>query len=226
MARKKGADLDSRRALIDAALELIARVGFDAASVDLIVARAGLSKGTFFHFFPAKRDLLDAACERLAYEAWEAVQSTLTGPGDPRERLDRFVTAMRQYRVDHASQVVGLWTALGREENARVRDQLRLRHRELVLPSFRLLVAEGEACGQFDTGDPDVTAALVLEFAQTSADETMRLLREKGGAALPLARRRVNATLAAMERVLGVPPATLARVPEEALLPFMGGESS
>ena len=226
MARKKGADMDTRRALIDTALELISSVGFDAASVDSIVSRAGLSKGTFFHFFPAKRDLLDAVCRRLAEEGWDAVKACLTESADPRQRLDRFVTETRRFRVTRASQIGGLWTSLGREENARVRAQVRLRHRELVLPAFTRLLAEGEACGQFHTGDPETTAELVLEFAEASAEETMRLMREKGASALPQAKRRVNATLQALERVLGVPPGTLERVPDETLTPFLGGEWS
>lgn len=224
MARKKGAEMDTRRAVVEAALELIASVGFDAASVDAIVARAGLSKGTFFHFFPSKRDLLEAACERLAQEGWSAVHASLKEDGDPLERLDRFVTETRRFRVARAGRLVGLWEALAREENARVRVQVRLRSRELVLPAFARLVADGVACGQFHVGDAEIAAELVLEFADASAEETMRLLRGGGVSALPLARRRVNASLEAVERVLGVPPGTLARVPEETLGPFAQGE--
>ncbi len=41
-----------------------ARVGLEAARVEDIVAAAGVSWGTFFHYFPAKEDvLLDAAAE-------------------------------------------------------------------------------------------------------------------------------------------------------------------
>lgn len=41
-----------------AALRLFRAHGFDAVSVDQIVAAAGVSKGTFFNFFPAKSDAL------------------------------------------------------------------------------------------------------------------------------------------------------------------------
>lgn len=50
-----------------------ARVGVDAARVEDIVAAAGVSWGTFFHYFPAKEDvLLDAGvdlCESFAKAA-------------------------------------------------------------------------------------------------------------------------------------------------------------
>ena len=41
-----------------AALSLFKEAGFDAVSVDQIVAKAGVSKGAFFNFFPTKADAL------------------------------------------------------------------------------------------------------------------------------------------------------------------------
>jgi TetR/AcrR family transcriptional regulator, fatty acid metabolism regulator protein len=54
----------TRRRVYEAAMAEYARVGLEAARVEDIVAAAGVSWGTFFHYFPAKEDvLLDAAAE-------------------------------------------------------------------------------------------------------------------------------------------------------------------
>ncbi|MGH3152072.1 MAG: TetR/AcrR family transcriptional regulator, partial [Streptosporangiaceae bacterium] len=54
----------TRQRLYQAAMAEYARVGMEAARVEDIVAAAGVSWGTFFHYFPAKEDvLLDAAAE-------------------------------------------------------------------------------------------------------------------------------------------------------------------
>ena len=47
-----------RKALYEAGIGLIERDGYDAVSVDQIVAAAGVAKGTFFNHFPGKADLL------------------------------------------------------------------------------------------------------------------------------------------------------------------------
>ena len=47
-----------RKALYEAAVQLIERDGYDAVSVDQIVTVAGVAKGTFFNHFPGKADLL------------------------------------------------------------------------------------------------------------------------------------------------------------------------
>jgi AcrR family transcriptional regulator len=54
----------TRRRVYEAAMAEYTRAGVDAARVEDIVATAGVSWGTFFHYFPAKEDvLLDAAAE-------------------------------------------------------------------------------------------------------------------------------------------------------------------
>jgi AcrR family transcriptional regulator len=51
---------NTRRALMDAAAQLIAERGYRGASVNEVLANAGLSKGTFYWHFKSKDDLLFA----------------------------------------------------------------------------------------------------------------------------------------------------------------------
>jgi AcrR family transcriptional regulator len=48
----------TREALIDAALVLFARDGFDATTTDQIAQRAGVSPRTFFRYFPTKESVV------------------------------------------------------------------------------------------------------------------------------------------------------------------------
>jgi AcrR family transcriptional regulator len=53
----------TRRALLDAAAKLIAERGYRGTTVNDVVARAALSKGTFYWHFKSKHDLLLAVLE-------------------------------------------------------------------------------------------------------------------------------------------------------------------
>src|SRR5579864_7472008 len=60
--RKSGGKRErTRAALIAAALEIIEEIGFAAASLDAIAARAGMTKGAIYSNFASKAELLLAA---------------------------------------------------------------------------------------------------------------------------------------------------------------------
>lgn len=61
-----GRTSDAREKLLSAALDLIWSSSFGSVSVDQICERAGVSKGSFYHFFTSKTELALAAYE----EGW------------------------------------------------------------------------------------------------------------------------------------------------------------
>lgn len=56
--------MDNRERLLDCALNLFSRHGYDAVGVSAIVDAAGVTKPTLYHYFGSKRGLLDALLER------------------------------------------------------------------------------------------------------------------------------------------------------------------
>jgi AcrR family transcriptional regulator len=78
--RKSGV---SRRELIDAAVEVFAERGYQASTIEDVIRRAGLSKGTFYFNFTSKDDLFAAVLhERLDAPARELMAITADAPGD------------------------------------------------------------------------------------------------------------------------------------------------
>src|SRR3954453_11231300 len=49
---------DVRARIIDVAVELFARQGYDGTSVAQVIAQAGVAKGGFYHHFASKEELL------------------------------------------------------------------------------------------------------------------------------------------------------------------------
>ena len=68
--------------LINAALDLFVEKGFSATRVEEVAARAGVSKGTLFLYFPSKEDLFKAVVrENIAnkFPAWQEEFATFEG---------------------------------------------------------------------------------------------------------------------------------------------------
>jgi AcrR family transcriptional regulator len=65
----------TRAKLIRAARTLFARKGYAGVGTEEIVRRAGVTRGAFYHQFPAKRDLFLAVYEQVEQELTERVDS-------------------------------------------------------------------------------------------------------------------------------------------------------
>jgi AcrR family transcriptional regulator len=213
MAGKKGKGQGSKSALLDAAWTLLLE-GAGGMSVEAIVARAGLSKGTFFHFFPAKQDLLDALCARIAEESSQHATSVLQRRDlDPVARLDLFLQESRVWRSERSKALAGLWWELARDENAALMSKVRAFSIARLAPAMTRLLVEARNLGCMQVTDEEVVARLVVEWMSTTVEGTLRLLAEKRDAgAVDLALRRANSTLSAIERVLGVAEGSFRRV--------------
>lgn len=84
--RRHAHSADVRAHLMDAALRVFARKGYDGASVRDIAAEAGLTAPLLYHYFPSKQALLQALFERSGALVMSAFAQAAAVP-DPRERL-------------------------------------------------------------------------------------------------------------------------------------------
>lgn len=71
--------MDNRAGLIESALTLFAARGYEAVGVQEIVATAGVTKPTLYHFFGSKLGLLEALVEEYATPLDEAVATACAG---------------------------------------------------------------------------------------------------------------------------------------------------
>jgi len=77
--------LSTRERLIETATDLFLGKGYGAVGTSKICATAHVNKGTFYHFFPSKSDLLIAAIKKYAGsfdDAFMRIAKTDTPPSD------------------------------------------------------------------------------------------------------------------------------------------------
>ena len=94
--------------MVDAALNVFARLGPDAPSIDDFTSEAGLARGTFYNFFESRDDLLIAVAILVA-ERIEAELAPLRQVQDPAARL---AGAVRGYIRKAAADPVWGWAVV------------------------------------------------------------------------------------------------------------------
>jgi AcrR family transcriptional regulator len=84
----------TRRAILDAAIECLVEDGYAGATTVQIQARAGISRGRLLHHFPSRDDLLVAAVDHLATARCDEVVAAAAGKARPKDRIDVAIEAM------------------------------------------------------------------------------------------------------------------------------------
>ena len=90
MARRAELSEDRKNEILDAALDVFSEMGLQEASVDDVVERSGLSKGTLYWYFKSKDRLIGALMKRFFAQELGKVRKLQQGPGSVRDRLLRY----------------------------------------------------------------------------------------------------------------------------------------
>jgi AcrR family transcriptional regulator len=143
----------ARERLVVAAVDLFTEQGYDATTVAQIAERAGVTRSTFFRYFPDKRDVLMAGQQTLSRLLAEGIAEA-RGDASPLEAvaagLKRVSTAMGPMNRE-----------LGPRMKAAVAASSELQERE-ALKSVGLAAAMTTALTA--RGVPDTTAQLAAEL--------------------------------------------------------------
>jgi AcrR family transcriptional regulator len=128
MPRKYSMDIRSeaaalrRRHLIDATVQVLAEVGADRLTMDMVAERADAATRTIYNYFPTRQDLLSAVQAELLRAFRDALRLEIPETGEPADRLRQFVAV---FFAMYEQQGAALTTLLEFEEpdiRAQVRD--------------------------------------------------------------------------------------------------------
>lgn len=90
MKGMRSATTSTRDTLIETATELFLGRGFGLVGMNELCATSGVNKGTFYHFFPSKSELLIASIERYAERFAAAFDDIAASEASPTAKIVRF----------------------------------------------------------------------------------------------------------------------------------------
>ncbi|MFT3721855.1 TetR/AcrR family transcriptional regulator [Pseudorhodoferax sp.] len=155
-----------REELMDAAQALFLDKGFDATSVDEIVAQAGVAKGTFYFHFKTKDDVLRALRERFVVKFHERLESAVAAcaPDDWSGRLEAWMEAA----VDGYLDQFALHDLVFHEFRPSSR---RMQHDNPITRHLATLIADGAQNGAWTAPYPRLMAAMLFGGFHGAVDE-------------------------------------------------------
>lgn len=202
-------DYEARRGeLIDAAWALFTEHGYENTTVSAIIDACDISKGTFYHYFGSKEELLDATIERITISIRDAIEGAISVQGlTAVEKMARLIDASRVYKTEHAEVLGTLVSVIYSDENLLLRHKMHARTVELLSPAFTLVIEQGVDEGVFDVRFPAETAEMILQLGNAFAELNVTSMMDMAGRPEMIDRltRRIRVYATTVERVLGAP---------------------
>jgi AcrR family transcriptional regulator len=199
MTRRTREPAARKREFADTAAALFEKKGYENTSVDDVVEKMGVAKGLFYYYFDSKEDLLDLIIDRLIADNVAVFEKEASRPGlDTMAKFRALMAAAAAVRARSRN----LTLFFHKPSNRHLHADIEARAVRLMLPALTALVEQGVREGVFDTKYPEETALSFFAVSSILGHEVYQRPEEA------FFRRRVEAALFLIERLLGARPGT------------------
>jgi AcrR family transcriptional regulator len=154
---------ESRQKILQAAFEAFAENGYEKTSMDGIVKRSGLSKGTLYWHFTNKRELFLAAIQ-MPFQLMDLQLNALVEQEDmtAEDRIRAFFAQASDYLASNKNMIGLLVDAFFQSYRSQdARDMLRDMYARYI-GAVEQIIRQGIAHGEFREVDAHMTAVVLM----------------------------------------------------------------
>jgi AcrR family transcriptional regulator len=153
-ARTEARRAEVRERIVRAALDLVRRGGYRAASVAAVAARARVATGTVYRHFPSKSELFAEVFRVASQHEVDAVAAAMATPGPAADRIAAAVETFAR-RALRGRRLA--WALLAEPVDPAVESE-RLVFRQAYASLFSASLREGVFDGSLPAQDPNLVA--------------------------------------------------------------------
>lgn len=150
-----------KQELLRIAYHMFLERGYENTSIDEIIAKAGIAKGTYYYYFPSKEATLEAVIDMMIHEEVEKAKENLAAPLPVPQKLASVIDSFRPAKDE---QVIA--DALEAKENIIMHDKMNRRIIEEAVPILSEVIKEGISQGIFACTNIEERVRMLLILSQ------------------------------------------------------------
>lgn len=182
--------------------------GFDSTSIQDIIDALGIAKGTFYHYFNSKTELLDQLMESVTDDMY-SVLTPIVKSDIP--AVDKFNTMFREgtaFKITNPEVFIIMLKVMFTDENTLLRTKMYRKMVEKLTPMYIDIIKQGNDEGVFHVSMPDDIAELLLQIGANMNETICRLMLKKDTtpkALTQLIQNKITVYQDTMENILHTP---------------------
>ncbi len=203
---------ERKKEIMDTAQTLFYQKGYENTSVNFIIETIGISKGTFYHYFKSKEDLLDNIVEKFTNEIISKLEPIVNDKSmDAISKLNEFYRQAGMYKVENIDIIKTIVNALYNDKNLLLRYKMNNRTTELTLPLMTKVFEQGKNEGSFNIEHPEATARIILFFGTSLGEYNAKLMMslDENPDNIEEMKKHFNIYQTSVQRILGAPEGSI-----------------
>ncbi len=155
-------------AVIDAAMQVFWRNGYEACSTQELCERTGLGRGSLYHAFGSKQHLYEMALRRYQELAIQAQAGALSTPGSAKDKLRALLQWGMNDDLDPANRrsCMALFSAMERSSKDPAVDKINRAYVAKLEAALRQVIETGQRNGELRADQPpaQMTRAFLASY--------------------------------------------------------------
>jgi AcrR family transcriptional regulator len=194
------------------AQRLFFQKGYEQTSVQDIIVEIGIAKGTFYHYFNSKQDLLDGMIERMIEQTLQSLEPLAA---DEQlcavEKFERFFGNVADWKAENRAFFLDIMAIWYNDENAILRQKAKTLSVAKTVPLLAKIIEQGIAEGVFAIEYPADIAEIMLQIMHALSDTLAKIIMSEtyDDDKLATIDRKMRVYHHAIERVLNAPTGSI-----------------
>ncbi|UCD38250.1 MAG: TetR/AcrR family transcriptional regulator [Fidelibacterota bacterium] len=201
-----------RQEFLDTAQQLFFQHGYEQTSVNMILDQVGVAKGTFYHYFDSKEDLLNALTDRMVQQALNQLRPIVQDEQlSALDKLNKYFAGSRDFKTENKELIKAWMRVMYKDENIILRHKVRAHNIEIIVPELSKIITQGMEEGIFKVSHPVQTAEMILMLGNDIGDVSADLLLEldEKPENYALIEQRIDQFEQVIARILGTPEGSI-----------------
>lgn len=221
---------ERRIELLKTAQELFFSQGYEQTSVQNIIDAVGIAKGTFYHYFQSKEDLLNQLASWMAEELFKELQQKIEQMnGNALEKFRLLVSSALNWKFGKRRDLSMTYIrVMYQDKNLAFRQKAIESWLEKLRPFFIKVINQGVKEGIFNVADPEESVDNILSMGIGLGERLLPVILslDEHPENFPIFVKKAKGYENAIERILGAEEGILKIYDVDALREVFVGEKN
>lgn len=210
--------------LLDTALLLFIQKGYEKTSVQNIINTIDIAKGTFYHYFKSKEDLLEQLIDRETAKIMGPIHELIQQENlNALEKLNLIFKIAGMKKIENRETILVITRTLFSDANLKFRHKSQEKSHSLLIPEYTKIIEQGIQEKIFNTLPAQEAAELIVSLSSALSEALVPLFLEtlEHPENSDQIASKLHTYEYAIERILGLPKGSIQIMNREILELFI-----